>query len=116
MFNFKKKEKSPYWGSNGVKGLKDEKQPEIKRIIFLSAIVVVLFIAVIMCIVTLLSGRQSGITISTSEIARSMTYGKVNKGEESVEGTDNVKFDAFFLRDLDGDGYAEGIRGTCNYF
>ena len=113
MFNFKKKEKSPYWGSNGVKGLKDEKQPEIKRIIFLSAIVVVLFIAVIMCIVTLLRGRQSGITISTSEIARSMTYDKVNKGEESVEGTDNVKFDAFFLRDLDGDGYAEGIRGTC---
>ena len=36
----------------------------------------------------------------------------MQEGEEAVEGTPNVKFDAFFLRDLDGDGYAESIRGT----
>ena len=113
MFNFKKKEKSPYWGSNGVKGLKDEKQPETKRIVFLSAVVLILFIAVIMCIVTLINGKQKKRSISTPEIARSMSYDKVNQGEEAIEGTDNVKFDAFFLRDLDEDGYAEGIRGTC---
>ena len=42
-----------------------------------------------------------------------MTYDEVQDGDEIVEGTDgNVKFDAFFLRDLDGDGYAESIRGT----
>ena len=113
MFNFKKKEKSPYWGSNGVKGLKDEKQPETKRIVFLSAVVLILFIAIIMCIVTLINGKQKKRSISTPEIARSMSYDKVNQGEEAIEGTDNVKFDAFFLRDLDEDGYAEGIRGTC---
>ena len=48
------------------------------------------------------------------EIARSMEYEQVQDGDEDLEETNNVKFDAFFLRDLDGDGYAESIRGTCN--
>ena len=48
------------------------------------------------------------------EIARSMEYEQVQDGDEDLEQTNNVKFDAFFLRDLNGDGVAEGIRGTCN--
>jgi len=51
--------------------------------------------------------------VNSAELARAMTYNQVGEGENAVEGTDNVKFDAFFLRDLDGDGYAESIRGTC---
>ena len=48
------------------------------------------------------------------EIARSMQYPQVNPGEEDVSETGgNVEFDAFFLRDLNGDGIAESIRGTC---
>ena len=47
------------------------------------------------------------------EIVRTMEYDRVIDGEEMVSGTDNVQFDAFFLRDLNGDGYAEGVRGTC---
>ena len=48
------------------------------------------------------------------ELARAMTYDEVKDGDEDVEGTDgHVNFDAFFLRDLNGDGYAESIRGTC---
>ena len=47
------------------------------------------------------------------ELARAMTYEEVAEGDEEVEGTNNcVQFDAFFLRDLNGDGYAESIRGT----
>ena len=113
MFNFKKKEKSPYWGSNGVKGLKDEKVPETKRIIFLIGIILITIIAIIMSIVILVKQKKNKVSITTAEISRSMEYNKVEKGEESIEGTENVKFDAFFLRDLDEDGYAEGIRGTC---
>ena len=45
------------------------------------------------------------------EIARSMTYDQVQDGDEDVSGTNYVKFEAFFLRDLNGDGNAEGIRG-----
>ena len=52
------------------------------------------------------------------EIARSMTYAQVQEGENIAQNTEgnpvaNVRFDAFFLRDLDGDGYAESLRGTC---
>ena len=49
----------------------------------------------------------------SSELARTKTYNRVEEGEEAVEGTENVKFDAFFLRDLEGNGYATGVRGTC---
>ena len=44
------------------------------------------------------------------ELARAMTYDEFEDGDENIEGTDNVKFSAFYLRDLDGDGYAEKIK------
>lgn len=47
------------------------------------------------------------------EIMVSRGYEQVNPGDEKVDGTDFVTFDAFYLRDLDGDGYAEKIRGSC---
>ena len=47
------------------------------------------------------------------ELAKAMTYDQVQDGEEVVDGTDgHVNFDAFFLRDLNSDGFAESIRGT----
>ena len=46
------------------------------------------------------------------EIRRSMEYQEVQEGDENTD-SQYVQFDAFFLRDLDGDGYAESIRGTC---
>ena len=48
-----------------------------------------------------------------SELLRAMTYDRFNDGDEKVEGTDNVEFSAFFLRDIDGDGYGDKIKGTC---
>ena len=48
-----------------------------------------------------------------AELARAMTYEQFKDGSDSVEGTDNVKFSATFLRDINDDGYAEKIMGTC---
>ena len=48
-----------------------------------------------------------------SELARAMTYGQFTDADSSVDGTDYVKFGAFFLRDINNDGYAEKIKGTC---
>ena len=47
------------------------------------------------------------------EILRSMTYPEVQPGEDAVAGTEFVKFDAFFTRDLTGSGYANKLRGSC---
>ena len=78
------------------------------------AVIAILLMA-ILAIAGILTFKKSEVNMSVgnSELARAMTYAEVEEGEEAVEGTDNVKFDAFFLRDLDGDGYAESIRGTC---
>ena len=58
-------------------------------------------------------GRVENIQVEISpELAKAMTYPEVEEGENAIDGTNNVKFDAFFLRDLDGDGEAESIRGT----
>ena len=57
-----------------------------------------------------LNTTQEGVT--TAELEVSKTYEEVQEGDEATQ-SDYVKFDAFFLRDLDGDGYAESIRGAC---
>lgn len=78
----------------------------------------VILIAIVMLLVFILSGKENKINkqevgIMDPELARAMTYEEVKEGDEIVEGAENVRFDAFFLRDLNADGYAESIRGTC---
>ena len=86
------------------------KGTQIKFILIASLILVVL--ATVIAVVTM-NVRRANMLKSNPELAKAMTYDEVKDGEEDVEGTEgNVKFDAFFLRDLDGDGYAESIRGT----
>ena len=47
-----------------------------------------------------------------SETARAMTYGEVKDGDEKTT-TPYVEFNSYFLRDLNNDGIAEKIKGTC---
>mgnify|MGYP000625946123 CR=1 FL=1 len=46
------------------------------------------------------------------ETARAMTYGEVKDGDEKTT-TPYVEFNSYFLRDLNNDGIAEKIKGTC---
>ena len=46
------------------------------------------------------------------ELLRARTYGEFTDEDAKTE-IDYVEFGAFFLRDLDGDGIAEKIKGTC---
>ena len=53
-----------------------------------------------------------------NELMRARTYALFEDGDDAVEDLegntiDGVKFGAFFLRDIDGDGYADKIKGTC---
>ena len=52
-------------------------------------------------------------SIEDAEIMRAMTYDSFEEEDKDIEGVDNVKFSAFFLRDLNFDGYAEMYKGTC---
>ncbi len=74
-------------------------------------------IAIILLVVLLLNmlfkNSQQINNTYNPELARAMEYQKVNDGDDGETGSEYVKFDAFFLRDLDNDGYADKIRGTC---
>ncbi len=106
----KKKEKSlknnTQLSSNEVKQLKFT----IIKICIITAILVA-FVALSYFFVGNRSITNQGLS---QELLRARNYAEYGKGEEDVEQTEgNVKFSAFFLRDLDLDGNAEKIKGTC---
>ena len=73
-------------------------------------------IAVVMAIAGILSKREitkENTFTPDSELARAMTYNQFKDSDADISGTDYVKFGAFFLRDVNNDGYAEKIKGTC---
>lgn len=47
------------------------------------------------------------------ELLRSANYAQVTEKDTKIEGTDYVRFSAFFTRDLNNDGKAEKLLGTC---
>ena len=99
-----------------LKNLKEKFGKKFSRKKILSiAIFTVAIIATIIAIVVNQTSEQSSKkkVIGDSELARAMTYNQFEDGDEAVDGTDNVKFSAFFLRDVNNDGYAEKIKGTC---
>ena len=46
------------------------------------------------------------------ELARAMTYGELTEKDEETQ-SENVRFSVYFARDLNGDGYADRVKGTC---
>ena len=83
-----------------------------KRKVIPSIIAIVAVIALIaVLVINQVTKRQGGVI--SAELAKAMTYEEVEEGDEIVEEAPNVRFDAFFLRDINSDGYAESIRGTC---
>ena len=74
-----------------------------KKVIAIGTTAILAFATIV---VVYMLNRDNNLTVINPEIARSMTYDQVQEGDENIEGTnEHVKFDAFFLRDLDGDGY-----------
>lgn len=90
-----------------------KKVKNMKKSKFIIAGGLLAVIGIIIFVIYALNRNMEYIKQTNPELARAMTYEQVVDGDEEVEGTNNcVQFDAFFLRDLDGDGYAESIRGT----
>ncbi len=83
------------------------------KIIMGVAVMLMIVALVVAIVIDQIAKRNRENVGLSSELARAKTYNRVEEGEEAVEGTENVKFDAFFLRDLEGNGYATGVRGTC---
>ena len=94
---------------------KNHKTLPKKKILIGAAIAI---IAVIVAVIAIMMANNEEKAkklkrVSDPELARAMTYDQFVDGDENIEGTDYVKFSAFFLRDVNNDGYAEKIKGTC---
>lgn len=48
-----------------------------------------------------------------AETLKAMTYKELTDEDSKINNCDYVQFSAFFTRDLDKDGYAERLNGTC---
>ena len=84
-----------------------------RKVIIGVALVLMMISLIATIVINQITSKKQNNLVMTPELARAKTYDRVEEGDKAVEGTENVKFDAFFLRDLDGDGYADGVRGTC---
>ena len=77
------------------------------------------FIAILISIITAIliiifmnTKKQITVMSTDSELLRAMTYGEFTD-EDSKTNSDFVRFGAFFLRDVNNDGVADKIKGTC---
>lgn len=80
------------------------------------------FIAIAFILIALLAGaillknaksNNKSIYGLNPEDRRAMNYNLVTDDDAKIPGNDYVLFNAYFLRDLDNDGYAEKYDGTC---
>ena len=56
--------------------------------------------------------KRQNLIATNPELARAMTYGELTEKDEETQ-SENVRFSVYFARDLDGDGYADRVKGTC---
>lgn len=77
-------------------------------------LVVILAVIAILMLFTYVTKKVENRTENLdSELLRSKNYAQVTDEQSKVENTDFVKFSAFFTRDINGDGNAEKLLGTC---
>ena len=96
--------------------LKKFKEKITKKSLLIAGGIAIALVAIIIAIAIVSSKGEDTKKKSFTpdgELARAMTYDQFSDEDSSVDGTDYVKFGAFFLRDINNDGYAEKIKGTC---
>ena len=69
-------------------------------------------IAVIAMVVVKTSSQFT--SVIDREMKMELTYNQLDENSGKVDNCDYVQFSAYFLRDLNGDGYAEKLDGACN--
>ena len=82
---------------------------EISMLAVFAILVLLMSVSVIFECISLVKKTRLG-NIDELRVAR--TYSTVKTGDDSTE-SEKVRFDAYVAKDIDGDGFAEKLRGTC---
>ncbi len=108
------KENKEFRKVNNVKKFQDGVNTVVNVKIWQSIGLIAVVLAVIVMIV-LMAFRQNAVMISKNNPnpSAAMTYEEVQPGEDATN-SDYVQFDAYFLKDINNDGIADKVRGTCN--
>ena len=90
-----------------------------KSLISICIIALTIVLSVI-CFYLTKTNNLKMVAVKDNETRRSMTYNEVNDDSANIDNCEYVKFNSFFIKDLDGDGYAEKKRvsnqSTCSGF
>ena len=101
---------------NGIEKFKkimSESESRKKKVVISIGIIILSIVLMIAALIISKTNRfNKGEIIDDPELARAMTYGELTEEDENTN-SEYVKFSAFFLRDLNKDGYAQKIKGTC---
>ena len=81
---------------------------KVKELISIIISAFIIFAVILGCYFTKTKNYLKKLNVS-AENQRAMEYEQYKDGDENVEQTENVKFNAFFLRDLDSDGNADTL-------
>lgn len=112
-FNNNKERKNLFKRVDKMKKMQEGKSAKVKtkpmqKLLMMIAVLVLIIMLILMVF------RQNAILISRQnpEYYRAMTYPQVQPGEEATN-SEYVTFDAYFLKDINNDGNADKVRGTC---
>lgn len=83
-----------------------------KKVIAFGIIATIVILASILSAFWVTNVNKKSSNLSAEEL-KAMTYEEVSEEDAKVENCDYVQFSAFFTRDLNNDGYAEKLSGTC---
>ena len=80
------------------------------------SIIACIFLVILVSIgVILAKSRVKTEVIPKEELAKLLSYGQItDENEEYADENNRVIFSAFFPKDIDTDGYAEKVLGTCS--
>lgn len=83
------------------------------KVKFIYGGIIIAIIAMIICSIAFKVNEKKSITELSPEDKRMMQYEQLTEDKEYAENCQYVRFAAYFPKDLDGDGYAEHMLGTC---
>lgn len=85
-----------------------------KTLIISISTIIVLAVAIAMVLFINLQQEKTISEINELEAKRYLAYNEITDSDANIDNCEYVKFNSFFIKDLDGDGYAEKYDGTCN--